>query len=62
VQVTAKVVAIDRWNHKASLQFPDGTTRTVAVRPDVDLARRHVGEEVVIRISEMLAISVEKPQ
>ncbi len=62
VQVTAKVTAIDLRHHKATLQFPDGTTRTVAVRPDVDLTRRHVGEEVVLRITEMLAISVEKPQ
>lgn len=61
VQVTAKVTAIDLQHHKATLQFPDGATRTVAVRPDVDLTRRHVGEEVVIRISEMLAISVERP-
>ena len=37
-QVTAKVTAIDVEHHKATLQFEDGTTRTVAVRPDVDLA------------------------
>ncbi len=61
VQVTAKVVAIDLNHHKATLQFPDGTTRTVAVRPDVDLRQRRVGEEVVIRVTEMLALSVEKP-
>jgi len=61
VQVTAKVTAIDLRHHKATLQFPDGTTRTVAVRPDVDLTRRHVGEEVVLRITEMLAINVETP-
>lgn len=61
VQVTAKVTAIDLPHHKATLQFPDGVTRTVAVRPDVDLTKRHVGEEVVIRITEMLAIRVETP-
>ena len=49
VQVTAKVTAIDLKHHKATLQFPDGTTRTVAVRKDVDLTQRKVGEEVVIR-------------
>lgn len=62
VQVTAKVTAIDLKKHKATLQFPDGRTRTVAVRQDVDLTKRKVGEEVVIRITEMLALSVEKPQ
>jgi Cu/Ag efflux protein CusF len=61
VQITAKVTAIDLKHHKATLQFPDGTTRTVAVRKDVDLTKRQVGEEVVIRSTEALAISVEKP-
>jgi hypothetical protein len=61
VQVTAKVTAIDRKHRKATLQFPDGTTHTVAVRSDVDLTKRQVGEEVVIRTTETLAISVEKP-
>ena len=60
-QVTAKVVAIDREQRQATLQFEDGTTRTVAVRPDVDLGKRQVGDKVVIRITEALAISVEKP-
>ena len=62
VQVTAKVTAINLKQHKATLKFADGSTRTVAVRPDVDLTKRQVGEEVVLRITEMLAINVEKPQ
>lgn len=61
VQVKATVTAIDLKKHKATLQFPDGTKHTVAVRPDVDLTQRHVGEEVVIRCTEALAINVEKP-
>jgi hypothetical protein len=61
VQVTAKVTAIDLKHHKATLQFSDGATRTVAVRKDVDLTQRKVGEEVVIRTTETVAISVEKP-
>jgi hypothetical protein len=61
VQVIAKVTAIDLKHHKATLRFPDGTTKTVPVRKDVDLTQRQVGEEVVIRATEALAISVEKP-
>jgi hypothetical protein len=61
VQVTAKVTAIDLKHHKATLQFPDGTTKTFPVRKDVDLTKRQVGEEVVIRTTEAVAISVEKP-
>jgi hypothetical protein len=61
VQVTAKVKAIDVARHKATLQFPDGSTKTVAVRKDVDLTKREVGEDVVIRATEALAIRVETP-
>ncbi len=61
VQVTAQVKAIDLKKHKATLQFPDGTTHTVAVRKDVDLTKRQVGEQVVIRSTGSIALSVEKP-
>lgn len=60
-QITAKVVAIDLKTHQATLQFPDGTQRTVAVRPDVDLTKRQVGERVLIRTTQAISISVEKP-
>jgi Cu/Ag efflux protein CusF len=60
-QVTAKVTAIDAAQHKATLQFEDGSTRTVAVRPDVDLSKRKVGDKVVLRITGALAIRVVKP-
>jgi hypothetical protein len=61
-QVTATVTAIDVPGHKATLKFPDGTTKTVAVRPDIDLTKRKVGEQVLIQVTEALALSVEKPQ
>jgi hypothetical protein len=61
VQVTATVTAIDLKNHKATLRFPDGSSKTVAVRKDVDLTKRQVGEEVSIRVTESIAITVEKP-
>jgi hypothetical protein len=61
VQITAKVTAIDLKKHKATLQFPDGSSKTFTVRQDIDLTQRQVGEEVVIRSTEAVAISVEKP-
>jgi hypothetical protein len=61
VQVIAKVKAINLKDHKATLQFPDGSTKTVEVRKDVDLSQRQVGEEVVIRCTEAVALTVEKP-
>lgn len=61
IQMTAKVIAIDGERHEATLQFEDGTTKTVPVRPDVDLGQRKVGDTVVIRVTQALAIEVEKP-
>lgn len=60
-QTTATVTAIDLRKRKATLQFPDGTSKKIAVRPDVDLSKRKVGEKVVIRITETLAVLMEKP-
>lgn len=61
VQMVAKVVAIDLKRQRATLEFPDGTRKTVPVRQDIDLSKRRVGEEVVIRCTEAIAILVEKP-
>jgi hypothetical protein len=60
-RVTAKVTAIDAEQHTATLQFEDGSKHTVAVRPDVDLSKRKVGDKVVIRTTGALAIRVVKP-
>ena len=60
-QVTAKVIGLDRKSRKAMLQLPDGTTKTFTVRQDVDLSKRELGEEIVIRCTEAVAIRVEKP-
>ena len=61
VEVTARVKSVDVANHKATLEYPDGGTRTVSVRPDVKLSSADVGREVVIRSTEAVAIKVEKP-
>jgi hypothetical protein len=61
-QVTAKVIAMDLEKRTATLQFDDGIIQTFSVRQDVDLSRRKVGEQLVFRVTDMVAISVEKPQ
>jgi hypothetical protein len=61
VQVTAKVIAIDQTNRTATLQFEDGSSKIFPVRDDIDLSQRKVGEKVVFQVTEMIAISVEKP-
>lgn len=60
-RVTGTVTALDLAQRTATLRFEDGSTRTLPVRSDVDLSRRKVGDQVVFRVTEMVAISVEKP-
>ena len=60
-QITAVVTAIDPSRRTATLQFDDGSSKTFAVRDDIDLGRRQVGEKVVFMITEMIALSVEEP-
>lgn len=57
-QVTATVVAIDEKDRKATLKFPDGSTKDVAVRKDIDLSKHKTGEKVIIRATEVFAISM----
>ena len=58
-ELTANVVAIDSTNRQATLRFVDGQTRVVNVRPDVDLTKYKVGDQVVIRVTEALQIIAE---
>ena len=59
--VMAKVMAIDQKKRTATLRFEDGSTKTFPVRSDVDLKQRKVGEQVTFRVTEKIAIDVEKP-
>jgi hypothetical protein len=60
-QISGTVTAIDATKRTATLRFEDGSTKTLPVRSDVDLGKRKVGDQVVFRITEMIAVSVEKP-
>jgi len=61
VEVTATVEALDLVRRKATLRFPDGVSRTYKVREDVDMTQAKLGDEIVIRATEAMAILVEKP-
>jgi len=61
-QMTGTVTEIDLKTRHATVAFPDGTVVRVLARPDVDLTQRKVGERIVVRVSESVAISVEKPK
>jgi hypothetical protein len=60
-QIAATITAIDQQKHTATLRFGDGTTSTFHVRSDVDLSKRQVGEKMLARVTEAIALSVEKP-
>jgi hypothetical protein len=61
IETSAKVVGLDQKQRVATLQFPDGTIRSVTVRPDVDMTNAKLGDTVVIRSTEAMAVRVEKP-
>lgn len=60
-EVTTRVRAVDLTNHKVTLEYPDGSIKTFAVRPDVKLSPTDVGREVVIQATHSVVIRVEKP-
>lgn len=60
-EVTAKVVSVDPKERKVTLQTADGENRTVKVSKSVDLAKVKPGNDVTVRLTEALAIVVEKP-
>jgi hypothetical protein len=59
--VVAIVTAIDATKRTATLKFADGATRTVKVRPDVDLARYKVGDNVIIGVTSALSVLAAQP-
>jgi hypothetical protein len=62
VEIKAKVTALDKKARTVTLQGPEGNTKTIKVDPKVkrfdELA---VGDDVVVRYTEAIAIAVKKP-
>jgi hypothetical protein len=61
-QVTARIVALDSSKRTATLRFEDGKNQTLPIREDVDMSRLKVGDQAVFRVTEMIAINIDKPQ
>ena len=61
-EYTATVTAINQRRRQVTLRLPDDTTRTFAVRPDIDLSQRKVGQQVAVRVTVAVAISVENQE
>jgi hypothetical protein len=61
-QYTAKVIAIDLEKRTGTLRFEDGSMETLPILNDANLSRDMVGRQIVFRVTERIAIWVEKPQ
>jgi hypothetical protein len=62
VEITATVEAIDYNKRTVTLKGPEGKTRTIKVDPSVKRFKEvKKGDEVVVRVTEALAIAVRKP-
>ncbi|MGB4074834.1 hypothetical protein [Pseudomonas sp.] len=59
VEITAVVKGIDSVQQTATLEFADGTRKTVKVRPDVQLKTEHLNRQVVIHLSSALVIRAQ---
>lgn len=57
-EVNAVVKAIDVKKRTATLQFTDGSTRTVPVREDIELNDSYLGKQVMFHITEAVAVSL----
>ncbi len=62
IEITAKVEAIDYKKRTVTLKGPEGNTRTLPVDKRVKKFKNvKVGDEVVVRATQELAITVDKP-
>lgn len=60
IQITGRIIAVDSARRTATLRFEDGITHTLPLREDVSADSVKVGDLAVFRVTEMVAISVEK--
>ncbi len=58
-EVVGTVKSIDAAKREATVEFPGGKAKTVPIRDDVDLARYHAGDSLIIRVNEKLTLLVE---
>ena len=61
VQITARITAINSTTRMVTLKLPNGTLKTLKVDPAVNLGKAKVGDNVTVRHTEAMAITVAKP-
>ena len=60
VEVTAKITAINSSKRSVTLALPDGTSQTVKVGKQVNLANVKTGDDVTVQYAEAMALNVTK--
>jgi len=60
-QITAKIVSVDSTARTVTVEGPMGGKPTIKVGPNVNLGELQAGDDVTLRITDALAIRVEKP-
>jgi hypothetical protein len=60
-QITAKIVSVDPQARTVTVEGPMGGKPTIKVGPKVNLNELQNGDDVTLRVTDALAIRVEKP-
>jgi hypothetical protein len=60
-QISAKIVSVDPQARTVTVEGPAGGTPTMRVGPKVNLDELQKGDDVTLRVTDALALRVEKP-
>lgn len=60
LELLVKVVSIDKANDTVTIEGPDGNTETVKARDPRNLNRIKPGDELVVKLTRAVAISIKK--
>ena len=60
-QITAKIVSVDTQTRTVTVEGPGGGMPTIKVGPNVKLDELQKGDDVTLRVTDPLAIRLEKP-
>ena len=60
-QITAKIVSVDPQARTVTVEGPAGGTPTIKAGPKVNLDELQKGDDVTLRVTDALALRVEKP-
>jgi len=60
-QISAKIVSVDTQARTVTVEGPAGGTPTIRVGPKVNMNELQKGEDVTLRVTDALALRVERP-